>query len=121
VSETENPRPGILDEALRLSGGFSDADRRWLMAALSGLEPHLSRWDPGDITLHVAVRHRDGKEQQVTLRAELPGFPELVARSVEPNLDRALAEAERRLIEQIEDHMKRREPRHNRLLRKKPP
>jgi ribosome-associated translation inhibitor RaiA len=119
VSETENPRTRILDEALRLGGGFSDADRPWLLDALSGLEPHLSRWDPASITVHVSVKHRDGKEQLVTLRAELPGYPELVARSVEPDLDRALAEARYRLIEQIDDEKRKREPKSNRLLRDK--
>jgi ribosome-associated translation inhibitor RaiA len=117
VSETENPR--ILDAALRLGGGFSDADRPWLLDALSGLEPHLSRWDPASITVHVSVKHRGGKEQQVTLRAELPGYPELVARSEEPNLDRALAEAKHRLIERIDDEKRKREPKSNRLLRDK--
>jgi ribosome-associated translation inhibitor RaiA len=121
VSETENPRTRILDEALRLGGGFSDADRPWLLDALSGLEPHLSRWDPASITVHVSVKHRDGKEQQVTLRAELPEFPELVAKAVDRDLDRALAEAKRELIVQIEDHKKQREPKNNRLLRKKTP
>jgi ribosome-associated translation inhibitor RaiA len=119
VSETENARTGILDQALRLSGGFSEADRPWLLSALSGLEPHLSRWDPDAMTLHVSVKHRDGKEQQVTLRAELPGYPELVAKSVDRDLDRALAEAKRELIQQIEEHKKRRDPKDNRLLRKK--
>jgi hypothetical protein len=119
VSETENARTGILDQALRLSGGFSEADRPWLLHALSGLEPHLSRWDPASMILHVSVRHRGGKEQQVTLRAELPGYPELVARSVAPDLDRALAEVKHKLIEQIEDQRSRRDPKDNRLLRKK--
>jgi ribosome-associated translation inhibitor RaiA len=119
VSETEHPRTGVLDAALRLSGGFSEADRPWVLESLSGLEPHLSRWDPADVALHVSVRHRDGKEQQVTLRAELPGYPELVARSVEPDLDRALAEAKHRLIEQIEDEKRKRDPKSNRLRRHK--
>jgi hypothetical protein len=117
VSETENA--GILDQALRLSGGFSEADRPWLLHALSGLEPHLSRWDPASMILHVSVKHRGGKEQQVTLRADLPGYPELVARSAAPDLDRALAEVKHKLIEQIEDQRSRRDPKDNRQLRKK--
>jgi hypothetical protein len=121
VSETENPRTGILDGALRLGGGFSAADRPWLLAALSALEPHLSRWDPAAMTLHVSVKHRDGKEQQVTLRAELPGYPEVVAKAADRDLDRALAGAKRELIEQIEERKKQREPKSNRLLRKKSP
>jgi hypothetical protein len=43
----------------------------------------------------------------------------LVAKSVDRVLDRALAEAKRRLIEQIEDERKKRDPKSNRQLREK--
>jgi hypothetical protein len=124
VSETDNPRTGrphtgILDEVLHLSGGFSEVDRPWVLNALSGLEPHLSRWDPAGMIVDVSVKHRDAKEQQVTLRAELPGYPQVVAKSVDRDLDRALAEAKHRLIEQIEDEKQKRDPKSNRLLREK--
>ena len=124
MSETNNPRTGrplagILDEVLHVSGGFSEADRPWVLSALSGLEPHLSRWDPDGMIVDVSVKHRDAKEQQVTLRAELPGYPVLVAKSVDRDLDRALAEAKRRLIEQNEDEKKKRDPKSNRLLRER--
>ena len=124
MSETDNPRTGrphvgILDEVLHLSGGFSEADRPWVLNALSGLEPHLSRWDPAGMTVDVSVKHRGAKEQQVTLRAELPGYPQVVAKSVDRDLDRALAEAKHRLIEQIEDEKQKRDPKSNRQLREK--
>jgi ribosome-associated translation inhibitor RaiA len=124
VSETDNPRTGsshtgVLDDVLRLSGGFSNADRSWLLEALSGLEPHLPRRNPDSMIVNVSVKHRDGKEQQVTLRAELPGLPPLVARSADRDLARALAEAKRELVHQVEDEKKKREPKSNRLLRKK--
>jgi hypothetical protein len=124
VSETENsrtgsPRTGFLGEVLHLSGGFSEVDRPWVLDALSGLEPHLSRWDPAGMIVDVSVKHRDGKEQQVTLRAELPGYPPMVAKAVDRHLDRALAEAKRELIAQIEDEKHKREPKSNRLLREK--
>jgi ribosome-associated translation inhibitor RaiA len=123
MSQTENPptgRPhsGILDRILHLSGGFSAAERRWVLDALAGLEPHLSRWDPDSMKLDVAVKHRDGKEQQVTLRADLAGYPPIVASAVDRDLTHALAEAKRELIRQIEDEKKKREPKSNRLLRK---
>jgi ribosome-associated translation inhibitor RaiA len=123
MSQTEDPptgRPqsGILDRILHLSGGFSAAERRWVLDALAGLEPHLSRWDPDSMKLDVAVKHRDGKEQQVTLRAELAGYPPIVASAVDRDLTHALAEAKRELIRQIEDEKKKREPKSNRLLRK---
>jgi ribosome-associated translation inhibitor RaiA len=117
VSQT--PRSGILDDVLRLSGGFAEADRQWVVAALSGLEIHLSRWQPGEMILDVSVKHRDSKEQQVTLRAELAGYPPLVAKAADRDLNRAVAEAKRELIQQIEDGKKRRDPKSNRLLRKK--
>jgi ribosome-associated translation inhibitor RaiA len=117
VSQT--PRSGILDDVLRLSGGFAEAERQWVVAALSGLEIHLSRWQPGEMILDVSVKHRDSKEQQVTLRAELAGYPPLVAKAADRDLNRAVAEAKRELIQQIEDGKKRRDPKSNRLLRKK--
>ena len=124
MSETDNPRTGrphagLLDEVLHLSGGFSEVDRPRVLTALSGLEPHLSRWDSAGMIVDVSVKHRDGKEQQVTLRAELPGYPQVVAKSVERDLDRALAEAKHRLIEQIEDEKQKRDPKSNRQLREK--
>jgi ribosome-associated translation inhibitor RaiA len=124
MSEIENPgtgspHTGILDEMLHLGHGLSEADRPRVLEALSRLEPHLSRWDPAGITVDVSVKDRDGKEQQVTLRADLPGYRQLVAKAADPNLDRALAEAKRELLQQLEDEKKKREPKNNRLLRTK--
>jgi ribosome-associated translation inhibitor RaiA len=124
VGETENPRTDttrtdVLDQVLHLSGGFLAADRSWVPEALSTLVPHLSRWDPESMQLDVSVKHRDSKEQQVTLRAELAGYPTVVAKAIDLDLTRALAEAKRELIRQIEDEKKKREPKSNRLLRKK--
>jgi ribosome-associated translation inhibitor RaiA len=119
VSETENPRSDVLAEVLRLGAGFHEDDRLWVLNALAALAPHLARWDPDDVDLEISVKHRDGKEQQVTLRADLPGYPPLVAKVADRDLDRALAEAKRELVRQIEDEKSKREPKDNRLLRKK--
>jgi ribosome-associated translation inhibitor RaiA len=119
VSDSENPRTDVLDEEVRLGAGFSDEDRAWVLEKLSALVPHVARWDPADVDVEISVKHRDAKEQQVTLRADLPGYPPLVASAVDRDLDRALAEAKRELIRQIEDEKKKREPKNNRLLRKK--
>lgn len=116
---SQTPRTGILDDVLRLSGGFAEADRRWLLEALAGLETHLSRWQPGEMFVDVSVKHRDSKEQQVTIRAELAGYPPLVAKAVDGDIKRAVAEAKRELIQQIEDEKKKRDPKSNRLLRRK--
>jgi hypothetical protein len=119
VSETENQRHDVLDQAVRLGAGFKDGERPWVLEALSALVPHLARWDPDDVDVEISVEDRDGKEQHVTLRADLPGYSPVVAVAADRNLDRALAEAKRELIRQIEDQKSMREPKANRQLRKK--
>jgi ribosome-associated translation inhibitor RaiA len=109
-----------VDERLRLGAGFSDADRPWLVETLSSLGTHLARWTPDQVALEISVKHRDGKEQQVTVQADLPGYPPVVARVMDRDLTHAVAEAKRDLIRQIEDEKKKREPKNNRLLREKP-
>ncbi|MCW2599215.1 MAG: hypothetical protein JWM02_1044 [Frankiales bacterium] len=120
MSETENPRSGVLPQVLRLGMGFQDDDRPWVLDALAALVPHLARWNPADVEVEIAVKDRDGKEQQVTLKADLPGYPPLVAKAADRDLDKAIAEAKRELIRQVEDEKSKREPKDNRLLRKKP-
>jgi hypothetical protein len=119
VSETENKRHDVLDQVVRLGAGFKDGERPWVLEALSALVPHLARWDPDDVDVEISVKDRDGKEQHITLRADLPGYSPLVAVAADRNLDRALAEAKRELIRQIEDQKSMREPKANRQLRKK--
>jgi hypothetical protein len=119
VSETENKRHDVLDQAVRLGAGFKGGERPWVLEALSALVPHVARWDPDDVDVEISVKDRDGKEQHVTLRADLPGYSPVVAVAADRNLDRALAEAKRELIRQIEDQKSMREPKANRQLRKK--
>jgi hypothetical protein len=119
VSETENQRRDILDEVLHFGAGFKDGERPWVLEALSALGPHLARWDPDDVDVEISVKDRDGKEQHVTLQADLSGYSPLVAVAADRNLERALATAKRELIRQIEDQKSLREPKHNRQLRKK--
>jgi hypothetical protein len=75
--------------------------------------------DPAAVQLFLSVQDRDGKEQTVTLRAELPGYPPIVAKAADRDLDRALAEVKQELVHQVEDEKKKREPENSRLLRKK--
>jgi ribosome-associated translation inhibitor RaiA len=110
-----------LDNALRLGAGFQDDDRPWLLDALSALSTHLARWDPSEVEAEISVKDRDGKEQQVTLRLALPGYPPLVAKVVDRNLVAAIAEVKRQVIRQVEDEKSKREPKDNRLLRKRKP
>jgi ribosome-associated translation inhibitor RaiA len=123
MSEREKTQSGgrraVLDEALHLSGAFSEADRSRVLDALSALGPHLSRWTPPGMRVEASVKDRAGKEQTVTLRAELPGYPTLVAKGAQRNLDSALSEAKRELIRQLEDEKKKRDPKNNRHLRNK--
>jgi ribosome-associated translation inhibitor RaiA len=53
----------------------------------------------------------------VTLLANLPGYPSVVAKAADQQLDRAIAEAKRELVRQIEDAKGKREPKDNRRLR----
>jgi ribosome-associated translation inhibitor RaiA len=118
MSEIESNRD-ILDDVLRVGAGFTDDDRRWIRDALESLAPHLARWDSADVDVEISVKHRGGKEQQVTLQADLPGYPPLVAKATDRQLDRAIAEAKHELIRQIEDAKSKREPKDNRHLRER--
>jgi hypothetical protein len=77
----------------------------------------LGRWDPSDVDLEVSLQDRGGKEQRVTLRTILPGRQPLVAVAVNPDIDRALSEAKRELIRQLEHQKSAQEPMNNRRLR----
>jgi ribosome-associated translation inhibitor RaiA len=109
MSEIENTRSDVLDDVLRLGAGFADDDRRWIPEALESLVPHLARWDSATVDVEISVKDRGGKEQQVTLLAHLPGYSTVVAKAADRHLDRAIAEAKRELIRQIEDAKGKRE------------
>ena len=119
MSETENQRREVLDKVLHFGAGFKDGERPQVLEALSALAPHLAHWNSNDVEVKISVKDRDGKEQHVTLQADLPGYSPLVAVAADRNLDRALAKAKRELIRQIEDQKSLREPKHNQQLRKK--
>ncbi|MEK6437881.1 hypothetical protein [Pseudonocardia sp. T1-2H] len=121
MSETQDRRPEVLQEVLRLGAGFRDVDRPWVLEALSALGSHLARWNPDQVSVKVAVKDRGSKEQRVTLQVDLPGFPPLVAGAADRHLERALAEAKREVIRQIEDETSAREPKSNRHLRRRTP
>jgi ribosome-associated translation inhibitor RaiA len=69
------------------------------------------------VVVDVSLQDRDGKEQRVTLRTNLPGFPPLVAVADNSDLNWALGEAKHELIRQIEHQKSEREPMNNRRLR----
>jgi ribosome-associated translation inhibitor RaiA len=120
MSSTDNARRrDHLDErSFRLGAGFKEQEREQILGELSALGPHLARWDPSDVQVDVSVHERGGKEQRVTLRAFLPGSPPLVAVGSDRDLMRALAEAKKDLITQLDRLKTEREPKSNRRLRR---
>jgi ribosome-associated translation inhibitor RaiA len=116
MSETQ---AGVLNDMLTLGQGLGEDDRPRVLELLASLSPHLARWSPEDIELRVAVKERGEKEQKVTLEADLPGLPPLVATATDRELERALIGARKELIRQLEDEKTKREPKNNRQLRKR--
>ena len=118
MSKSGNKQRNVFREnVIHVGAGFVAKERPHVLAALSTLGPHLGRWDPGDVDLDVSLQDRGGKEQRVTLRTSLPGRPPLVAVADNPDLARALCDAKRVLIRQLEHQKSAREPMKNRRLR----
>jgi ribosome-associated translation inhibitor RaiA len=118
MSKSEHEQQDVFGgPALHVGAGFKEKERRHVVEALSTLGPHLGRWYPHDVIVDVSLQDRGGKEQRVTLRTSLPGLPPLVAVADNPDLTRALGEAKRELIRQIEHQKSAREPMNNRRLR----
>lgn len=113
-----NKQRNILREnVIHVGAGFAAKERPHVLTALSTLALHLGRWDTRDVDVEVTVQDRGGKEQRVTLRTTLPGRPQLIAVAENPDITRALTEAKRELIRQLEHQKSAREPMNNRRLR----
>jgi ribosome-associated translation inhibitor RaiA len=106
------------ENVIRVGTGFVAKERPFVLDSLSTLGPHLGRWDPHDVDIDVSLQDRGGNEQRVTLRTTLPGLPPLVAVAENPDITRALGEAKRELIRQLEHQKSAREPMNNRRLRR---
>ena len=120
MNKSDDEQRILIDEnVIHVGAGFVAKERPHVVAALSTLAPHLGRWDPRDVDVEVSLQDRGGKEQRVTLRTSLPGFPPLVAVADNPDITRALSEAKRELIRQIEHQKSAREPMNNRRLRRR--
>jgi ribosome-associated translation inhibitor RaiA len=117
---TNNGSTSVLDSTLRFAGGFHDNERAHVLDVLAPLEKHLARWSADEVELTLSVKDRGSPEQRVTLEAKLGGWPLLVAKGADADIDRALHEARKELIRQIEDERSRRVPKDNRKLREKP-
>jgi ribosome-associated translation inhibitor RaiA len=107
------------ETAIHVGAGFVAQERPHVLEALSTLAPHLGRWNPRDVDVDVSLQDRGGNEQRVTLRTSLPGLPPLVAVADDADVTRALGEARRQLIRQLEHQKSAREPMNNRSLRRK--
>jgi hypothetical protein len=106
------------ENVIRVGAGFVAKERPLVLDSLSTLGPHLGRWDPRAVDIDVSLQDRGGSEQRITLRTSLPGLPPLIAVAENPDVTRALGEAIRELIRQLEHQKSAREPMNNRRLRR---
>jgi hypothetical protein len=118
MSKSGNQQRNVHREnVIHVGAGFVTKERPHVLQALSTLAPHLGRWDPSQVDIDITLQDRGGKKQRVTLRTTLPGRAPLVAVADNPDLTRALCDAKRELIRQLEDQKSAREPMKNRRLR----
>lgn len=106
------------ENVIHVGAGFVAKERPHVLAELSTLASHLGRWDSRNVDVEVTLQDRGGKEQRITLRTMLPGLPQLIAVAESPDITRALNEAKRELIRQLEHQKSAREPMSNRRLRR---
>jgi ribosome-associated translation inhibitor RaiA len=111
MKSDDEQRDAFGEHVLHVGAGFKEKERKHVLETLSTLGPHLvGRWDPRDMDVEVSLQDRGGKEQRVTLRTSLPGRPPLVAVAENPDITRALSEAKRELIRQLEHQKSARDP-----------
>ena len=101
---------------IHVGAGFAAREWPHVRESLATLQPHLGRWNPDSVSVEVTLQDRGRREQRVTLRTVLPGLPPVIAVATEADLDRALSDAKRELIRQLEHQKVLREPMHNRRL-----
>jgi ribosome-associated translation inhibitor RaiA len=111
MKSDDQQRDALGEFVLHVGAGFKEKERPHVLETLSTLGPHLlGRWDPRDIGVEVSLQDRGGKEQRVTLRTSLPGLAPLVAVAENPDITRAICEAKRELIRQLEHQKSARDP-----------
>ena len=119
MSRNDNARRNAFNERVfHIGAGFKGREHPHVIETLSGLGPHLGRWHPTDVDVEVSLQDRGGKEQRITLRTTLPGHPVLVAVADNPDITRALGDAKRELIRQLEHQKSTHDPMNNRRLRR---
>jgi hypothetical protein len=111
MNSDDEQRDVFGENVLHVGAGFKEKERPHVLETLSTLGPHLlGRWDARDVDVEVSLHDRGGKEQRVTLRTSLPGRTPLVAVAENPDITRALSEAKRELIRQLEHQKSARDP-----------
>jgi len=116
-SDKEQP-DAFGEHVLHVGSGFKEKERPRVLEALSTLGPHLlGRWDARDIDVEISLQDRGGKEQRVTLRTSMPGRAPLVAVAENPDIVRAISEAKRELIRQLDHQKSTRDPMSSRRRR----
>ena len=111
MNSDSEQRDAFGENVLHVGAGFKEKEHQHVLETLSTLGPHLlGRWDPRDIDVEVSLQDRGGKEQRVTLRTSLPGHPPLVAVAENPDVTRAICDAKRELIRQLEHQKSARDP-----------
>jgi hypothetical protein len=102
---SDDERQDVFEErAIHVGAGFTAQERPHVVETLATLGAHLRRSNPDAVGVEVSVQDRGGKEQRITLRRTLPGLPQLVAVAADRDMTRALCEAKRELIAQIDHH-----------------
>jgi hypothetical protein len=115
MSNSEKKQQNIVHEnVIRIGAGFAAKEHSHVVETLSTLGPHLGRWGSRDVTVDVSLQGRGGKEQRVTLRTSLPGLAPLISVAENPDITRALGDAKRELIRQLDHQRSAYEPMHNR-------
>ena len=117
INADEQRQKAFRENVIHVGSGFLAKEHPHVLDSLATLAPHLGRWDSSQVDIEVTLQGRGGKQQRVTLRTSLPGRPQLVAVADNPDLTRALCDAKRELIGQLEHQKSEREPMHNRRLR----
>jgi hypothetical protein len=110
MGKSDGKRNVFREDMIHVGAGFVAKERLHVVGALSGLGPHLAKWDPHNVFVEATLQDRGRREQRVTLRTTLPGWPPLVAVVENVNIVRALEEAKHELVRQIEHQKATHEP-----------
>lgn len=119
LKRRQRPGSDVIRERLRLGAGFSDAEHNDVVVRLGALGSRLRSFQHGAIDLELSIKDRGASGQRVTLICRLGGLDQLVATSDADTVTTALHDVREQMIRQVDDAKTRREPRNNRVLRRR--